>query len=401
MADRVGAYLAARLAPTRAVSLLHELVGLLANTGNNPTAVLQAARRPAPAIGGLARALEAYFVASRLALPLDTATQAAATRRSRRVAEVPDAFRAVVAEFDDSQLASRDRARLAATKPRSDRTLEINLIAVRDLARFLTAHRCGVAGWSMVGITDIEAFLAKIDNAGNRARQLHALQVFFRFARRARHILVDPTRDLKGNSNIPFRGEVLEPARQRSLFRRWTTGAAELHPHEPAVGLLGLLHGASVQEFRSLRVTDIDLASATVALGHRPHPTPLDPATLAALRRCLQLHGRYDDVDPHLLVSQKSKTIGGPVSISYLSRLLAPVDVAPMQLRATRLAHLVTVMDPVLVAARRSGYDAARPCTTSPTPSTTTDSQTREHQAPPRIGSLEPMRKGQRFRVHQ
>lgn len=163
-----GAYLAARLAPTRAVGLLHELVRLLAHAGNTPTPVLRAARGPGPALGGLARALEAFFVASRLALPLDTVGEAAAIRRSRRVAEVPATFRDTVAEFDLHQLQSRDRARRAGTQPRSDRTLEINLIAVRDLAGFLAAHRPEVAGWSMIGVSDIEAFLATIGNAGNR-----------------------------------------------------------------------------------------------------------------------------------------------------------------------------------------------------------------------------------------
>jgi site-specific recombinase XerD len=344
-------YLAARLAPTRAVGLLHELTGLLTDAGNTPTTVLQAARRPPPAVGALARALEAFFVASGLALPLDTAEQAATLRRSRRVAEVPDAFHAAVVEFEVSQLESRDRARRAATKPRSNRTLEINLVAVRDLARFFTTDRPEVAGWSMVTINDIEAFLATIENTGNRARQLHALEAFFRFARRARHILIDPTRELKANSNSAFHGATLEPARQRELFRRWTTGANQLHPHEPAVGLLGLLHGTSVQELRSLRAIDVNLASATATLGHRPHPTPLDPATAAALHRCIRFHNDHANANPYLLVSQKSKTIGTPVSGDYLSRLLAPASVNPMQLRTTRLAHLVTVMDPALVAA--------------------------------------------------
>lgn len=135
-----GVFLAQRLAPTHAVSLLHQTADLLA-TSHIPTAVLQAARRPGFAIGSLARTLEAYFIAARLTLPLDTAEQAAAIRRARRVADVPAAFRSLVADFDTDQLHSRERARRAGTKPRSDRTLEINLAAVRDLARFLAAHR--------------------------------------------------------------------------------------------------------------------------------------------------------------------------------------------------------------------------------------------------------------------
>ncbi|MGH3948629.1 MAG: hypothetical protein ACRDSE_05835, partial [Pseudonocardiaceae bacterium] len=345
-----GVVLAQRTAPTRAVSLLHQLAELLAHTSHTPTAVLQAAQHPAPAVGALARALEAYFVASRLALPLDTSEQGAALRRARRVAETPPVFRSLVAAFDAHQLDSRERARRAGTKPRSDRTLEINLTATRDLALFLTAHRPDVSEWTLVGVADIDAFLATFDNAGYRARQLHALQGFFRFVRRDRHILVDPTHTLKCNSNAPFHGEVLQPARQRDLFRRWTTDAAELHPHEPTVGLLGLLHGASVHELRSLHVTHIDLDAATVKLGRRPQPTPLDPATIAALHRCIEFHKGHGKTNTHLLVSQKSKTTGDPVSVAYLAKLLTPASVTAQALRATRLAHLVTVMDPVLVA---------------------------------------------------
>jgi hypothetical protein len=194
-----------------------------------------------------------------LALALDTAGQAAAERRARRIAEIPDQFRSLAVAFDTRQLQSRERARRSGTKPRSDRTLEINLAAVRDLAHYLTTHRPTVTDWALVGVGDVEAFLADITNPGNRARHLHALQVFFRFARQHRHILADPTRRLNANSNTPFHGQVLEPARQRELFRRWIGDTTDLHPHEPVVGLLGLLHGASVTELRSLRVDDATL----------------------------------------------------------------------------------------------------------------------------------------------
>jgi len=343
-----GGFLAERVAATRAVSMLHRLARI---PGASPTTVLEAVRNPGPAVGELARALEAYFVESGLALALDTTAQAAADRRARRITEVPAGFRSLAAAFDTHQLQSRERARRAGTKPRSDRTLEINLATVRDLARYLTIHRPGVTDWTLVGTGDVEAFLASITNPSNRARHLHALQGFFRFARQHRHILADPTRRLKANSNIRFHGQVLEPARQRELFRRWTADAADLHPHEPVIGLLGLLHGASVTELRSLRVDDIDLTAATAALGHRPHPTPLDPATTAALQRCLRHRHRPHNTGPWLLVNQKSKTIGKQVSLDYLAMILAPAEVTVQTLRGTRLAQLVTTMDPVLVAA--------------------------------------------------
>lgn len=216
-----GEFLAERVAATRAVAMLHRLCAALVRIpGAGPTTVLEAIRNPGPAVGELARALEAYFVDSGLALALDTTTQAAAGRRTRRIAEVPNQFRSLATAFDTHQLQSRERARRAGTTPRSDRTLEINLAAVRDLARYLTAHRPTVTDWALVGVGDVEAFLADITNPGNRARQLHVLQVFFRFARQHRHILADPTRRLNANSSRAFHGRVLEPARQRELFRR-------------------------------------------------------------------------------------------------------------------------------------------------------------------------------------
>jgi integrase len=348
-------YLAARLSPTRAVALLHQLPAVLAAGGNAPAAVLTAARTPGPdrpAASALARALEAFFTSSRLALPADTAAQAAQARRSRRIAETPAVFRAATAAFGEAQLQARDRARRAGTRPRADRTLEINLTAVRDLARYLAISRPAITGWELVASGDVEAFLATIASPAGRARQLHALHGFFRWARSQHLILADPARGLRPSSNIAFHGRLLSAAEQRQLLRRWTAGAASLHPHEPAAGLLGLLHGASAAELRQLRVTDIDLSRASIRLGRRPRPVPLDPATSAALRRCLDHHDRnHRGGNPHLLVNQKSKTVAAPVSVSYLEKLLAPAGVTPTLLRVTRLAEMVTTLDPVIVAA--------------------------------------------------
>ena len=348
----LGAFLAARVAVTRAVSMLHRLAAALAGLpGAGPTAVLEAVRRPGPAVGELARALETYFVESRHALALDTTAQAAADRRARRIAAIPDLFRPLATAFDAHQLQSRERARRAGTKPRSDRTLEINLAAVRDLARYLSTHRPAVTDWTLVGTGDVEAFLAGIDNPGNRARQLHALQGFFRFARQHRHILVDPTRRLNANSNMAFHGRVLEPARQRELFRRWTRDTAELHPHEPVIGLLGLLHGASVSR-----------AAVASRRRHRPrrrHRRPRPSTTPHPARP-----GHHDRTAslpapsrpppapvPICWSTRRARPSAKQVSLDYLAMILAPAQVTVQILRATRLAQLVTTMDPVLVAA--------------------------------------------------
>ena len=119
--DGFAGYLAVRLSPARAVTLLHQLASVLASSSSNaPAAVLAAAGQPQPgrpAGGALTRALEAFFTSTRLAWPADTAAQAAAARRSRRVDETPQTFRAAAASFSDAQLRDRDRARRAGTRP--------------------------------------------------------------------------------------------------------------------------------------------------------------------------------------------------------------------------------------------------------------------------------------------
>jgi site-specific recombinase XerC len=343
-------YLADRMHPDRAITLLRLLAPHLGpNAG--PTQALQAAGRSARESSALARLLRAYFIHAHLILPADpTPAAAAQIRRARRVAEISVGFRDRVAAFDTAQLQARERARRAGTKPRTDRTLEINLSAVRDLALFLTRHRSAVTGWQLVNRADVEAFLATLPNPGNRTRNLHALRVFFRWARTGRLLLADPTHGLRANSNVAFHGDVLDLPRQRDLLRRWITHADQLNPNEPAVGLLALLHGASVAELRAALAADVDLTAATIRLGRRPQPTPLDPHTIAAVRLVLAHRQAVGAGNPHLLVNQKTKTIAGPVSASYLEKLLAPAEVTPLRLRVTRLADLVTTMDPILVA---------------------------------------------------
>ncbi len=342
-------YLAARLCPDRAIGLLHQLAAVLPAGAAAPATALPAARSAREG-SALARALAAYLVQARLMLPADPGEPAAAARRAQRVAEVPAGFGEVAAAFNVSQLQARDRARRAGTKPRADHTLEIHLASVRDLARFLSTGRPAVTGWQLVNRGDVEAFLATVHNPGSRARHLNALRVFFRWARTHRLLLTDPTRGLHANSNPGFHGRVLEVTQQRELLRRWSIHADHLPPNEPLAGLLALLHGASVAELRHAHAADADLADATIRLGRRPQPTPLDPLTTAALRRALAHRQTAPNGNPHLLVNQTTKTIADPVSSAYLQRLLAPAGVNPRLLRVTRLADLVTNLDPIIVA---------------------------------------------------
>src|ERR1700761_6996883 len=83
-------------------------------------------------------------------------------------------------------------------------------------------------------------------------------------------ILADPTRDLAAREPWGFTGRTLRLDEQRELFRRWTTGG-DAHPHEALLGILALLHGASGDEVRHLRVNHIDETARTARLGSRPH----------------------------------------------------------------------------------------------------------------------------------
>jgi integrase len=346
------AFLAQRRSTDRAVALLRHLGIVLEATpaARSPVGVVEAAGAAGPAARPLTQALGAFLVQAGLLLPGDQAVQTARARRARRLTEIPEPFRAVACSFDAAQQAAQQRARRAGTKPRAERTLELNLIAIRDLARFLTVHRPAITGWEQVNADDLEAFLAGL-RPSYRARQLASLRAFFRHARKAKAILADPTRDLHATSNFAFAGRVLTVAEQRALYHRWAAQAAGLPPAEPAAGLLMLLHGASVAELRHLRLQDVDLPGGQVRLPGRPYPTPLDPATQTAVQRLLADRATRPGSSGYLLVNRHTAVNGRPVPTGWLERLLAPAAVSPQLLRVTRLAHLVTTTDPVMVAA--------------------------------------------------
>jgi hypothetical protein len=89
----------------------------------------------------------------------------------------------------------------------------------------------------------------------------------------------------------------------------------------------------------------------TIHLGLRPAPTPLDPASWAALRDCLDHRAVLGTANPHVLITKQTKSTRQPASAYYLSHVLDPAGVRPRLLRSTRLAELVTTMDPKLVSA--------------------------------------------------
>jgi integrase len=343
------AHLAGAYSPARACQLITTLGRLLDEDGQpaHPQALIERARWPGRSIGPLARSLETFFTEHGLALPTDHADQLAAARRQRRVDAVPGPLRPAVAGFADSMLAARQRARRAGTRPRSDHTIETALATIRDLALFLDAGQ-GKRDWALADVHDVEAFLGTLPRA--RKRRLTVLRQFFRFARSRKIILADPARDLGAREPRGFTGRTLRLDEQRELFRRWATGCGA-HPHEALLGILALLHGASGDEVRHLRVDDIDETAGTARLGSRPLPVPLDPASWQVLLRCLAHRESQRTANPHVIVTKVTKAGRSPASTAYVTHLLDDCGVPPRSVRCTRLADLVNTIDPKLVAA--------------------------------------------------
>lgn len=306
--------------------------------------------------GPLSAALEDFFTSHGLALSPDHAERRAAVRRQRRLDAIPAALRPAAIAFSEHELAGRQRAQHAGTRPPAHNTIEGHLTSVRDLARFLATSR-DITGWATVNTGDIEAFLAA--QPATAAHRLAGLRRFFRFAARRRLVLTDPARNITIAQPWGFRGPSLTVSRQRELFRRWTTGREDVHPHEALTGLLALIHGATTQEIRHLTVDAIAPAARAVTLRGRPQPTPLDPWTRTAIDACLAHRQALGSANPHLLVTLQTKATRAPSGDSYVKNILAPAGVRPRILRSSRMLALVSTADPKLVAtAYGMTYDA-------------------------------------------
>ena len=180
----------------------------------------------------------------------------------------------MVAAFSAAELANRQRARRCGGRILADQTLLIHLQVIADFARC----RPDIDDWTTVAEGDVEAFLVLRSPAGSHI--LPSLRAFFAWARQQRLILVDPTRNVRNQLRRRFSGSVVDLSTQRRLFRRWTTDP-DVAPNEALIGLLTLLHGATVDDLRHLTVADVDHAGHTVVLTARPQPVPLDPSTWA------------------------------------------------------------------------------------------------------------------------
>ena len=324
-------------------------VGRLLRDGQatHPQALLERSRRPGRSAGALARTLEDFFVAHDLAFGLDQPARLAAGRRQRRVDGAPETLRPAVRLFCDHLVRSRERARRAGTHQQSDSTIDSALANVRDLARFLVDERAKT-DWATVQPADVEAFLN--GQPRNRRRRLSNARQFFRWARRNKLVLVDPTTAITLTPRPGFTGRTLTVAEQRRLFRRWTSGLPDVHPHEALAGLLAMLHALTNAELRALRVDGIDLAARTMRVGGRPHRLPLDPASVTAVEACLAHRAGLGTRNPHLIVTKTTRTRTTPASPAYLTHVLDPAAVRTKALRSTRLVDLLISLDPKIVA---------------------------------------------------
>ena len=347
-------YLVPRHNATAACQMITDTGRLLRDGGPaHPQALLE---RAGSRGGPLARALEDFFTSHGLALPPDHAERRAACQRQRRLDAIPAALRPAAIAFSEHEMAGRQRAHRAGTRPPAHNTIESHLTAVRDFARFLT-ESAGITNWATVSSDDTEAFLAA--QPSTAAHRLGGLRRFFRFAAGRRIVLADPATTVTIAQPSGFCGPSLTVGRQRELFRRWTSGRDDVHPHEALTGLLALIHGATTQEIRHLTVEAIAPAAQAIKLRGRPQPTPLDPWTQAAAEACLAHRQALNSANPYLLVTLQTKATRAPSGDSYVKNILAPAGVRPRILRSSRMLALVNTADPKLVAtAYGMTYDA-------------------------------------------
>ena len=337
---------AARYHPGGAVAILRHAGRVIsAGASAGPRQILAAATRADGTYDAAGRALTAFFTSQGLLLPGDEASRRAAARRQRYLDAVPAGLAGAVAAFNDSQLAEQDRARRAGRRQLSDITLETRLRILRDLAGHLAARP--ITNWAEVSTADLEDFLARRPRSHHQ--DTYVLRRYFAWARQRKLILIDPARPLCLGAPPGFTGTVLDVGTQRALLRRWTSPAT--HPHERMAGLLALLHAASSAQIRGLAVTGVDPRHRTLALAGRPFPTPADPATWAAVQASLAHRDRLATVNPHVIVTNATRTGDAPADGSYLTRRLAPAGTTPSTCRQTRIAQLVNDLDPKLTAA--------------------------------------------------
>ena len=342
----LGEHLLERCAPAVCLRHLRRIEHALSAGHTRPGALLAAVSdggRSGRTPGSTHRLLEAFLVGRRLLLAGDERGRLAARRRQRRIERCPPALQPALERYLRAVMAANERARRRAEQPLADATIERRLAVISAFAALLVEH--GVADWAAASRAHVDAFLADRADIGAR---LASLRHFFSWARRERLVLTDPTRGVRHRPAPGFAGHTLPRTRQAELARRWT--AADCHPNEALVGLLAMLHGASAAELRNLTIDDIDHPRATLRLGRRRHPVPLDPLSFNAIERSLAHRAGLQTANPHLIVTRSTRCHRTPASTAYLAHVLDPAAVTPRLLRQTRLADLAHRLDPRLVA---------------------------------------------------
>jgi integrase len=333
--------IASRCSPEVARGHLQRVVTVITAGAVTPAPVVETLRMPGRSPGGTARLVDSFFAAAGHGAHLDEPRRQADGRRQRRLARFPAPLQPAARRWAAHLLASRDRARLHGVPGLRDRTIDARLASLAVLANQL--HRAGIEDWAAVTAGDIEAFITTDTFA-----RLAAARSFFRFARRHKLVLIDPTSGIDRRQPKGFAGRILDPAAQRRLLRRWAD--ASIDAIERAVGLLCLLHAARPAELRALTVNDTDLAAGRVRLGRRLHPVPLDPLTVDALTDCLAIRAATGTANPHVIVTRGTRAHTGPASACFMDHVLDALGVKPAVLRQTRIADLAHRTDPRLVA---------------------------------------------------
>jgi len=70
----------------------------------------------------------------------------------------------------------------------------------------------------------------------------------------------------------------------------------------------------------------------------------------AALQDCLRHRADLRTLNPHVIVTRATRTGDSPAHQTYLTRVLRPSGTTPSLCRQTRIAQLVTDLDPKLAA---------------------------------------------------
>lgn len=337
-------FTAARYHPGGTVAVLRETGrALIASPTMTPHQFRRAAGAPISTV--TERVLDAFFTREGLVLAQSDTQERAALTRRRYLEAVPVPLRQAVAQYNAAQVSDQDRRMRTGRRTLSDITLATRLRILRDLAVHLCASR-PVTGWAEVNTADLENFLALRTAA--RHQQTYVLRRFFAWARSRRLVLSDPAHALALGAQPAFTGIVLDVVNQRALFRRWTSETTPAQ--ERLVGLLALLHAATNAEIRMVTIADLDQERQVLFLDGRPAAVPMDPATWAAIETCRRERESTGTLNPHLIVSRVTRSRSTPVDSSYITRLLAPSGTSAAVCRQTRLAQLVTDLDPKLTA---------------------------------------------------